>query len=512
MLFQTAKNVVIDLTICFCSSTHHSSVCQCNSKPLIWKRLEKDLLLGTSKQTAWLFFALKELKEVDTDEVVITDIKICEDSPSNTTNETWVRRPGGIWLLRAKFTGDEQQYVTEIDILFGSDAVDPRPRWTIIQSPLRLNTKLEGLVAKLTIRRNGPAPAQPCLPLRANEDDKFKIVQFSDTHVVTGVGLCKDASDANGQPLPESEADPFTARLMSEILDVEKPDLVLLTGDQLHHDIADSQSAMFKVFAPMIERQIPYAAVFGNHDDEGTNALSRMAQMALLQKLPFSLAQPGPHEVDGAGNYYLVIYDHTTSSIPVSTLYFLDSHGQIPSNIKDPDYEAIKPTQIEWFTKTSQSLRKKREEQDSHNSPAYHLSLAFWHIPLPEYTDPNLSIIGGQRHEPTEGPSVNSHFYDALVKEGVVAVGCGHDHVNDFCGLLPAKGTTTTGPWLCHSGTCGFGGYCSYGTERYHRRARVWEIDTTTGSLKSWKRVEYVGGRVDEIVLVEKGVVVPPHQ
>jgi predicted phosphodiesterase len=59
------------------------------------------------------------------------------------------------------------------------------------------------------------------------------------------------------------------------ILDVEKPDLTVLTGDQLHHDNLDSQSALFKVVAPMIERSIPYAAVFGNHDDEGTYALSR---------------------------------------------------------------------------------------------------------------------------------------------------------------------------------------------------------------------------------------------
>ena len=93
--------------------------------------------------------------------------------------------------------------------------------------------------------------------------------------MVTGVGVCKDAIDAYGQPLPESEADPLTIDFLGGILDVEKPDLVILTGDQLHHDISDSQSALFKVVAPLIERSIPFAAVFGNHDDEGTYALSR---------------------------------------------------------------------------------------------------------------------------------------------------------------------------------------------------------------------------------------------
>jgi predicted phosphodiesterase len=67
-------------------------------------------------------------------------------------------------------------------------------------------------------------------------------------------------------------------------LDVEKPDLVILTGDQLHHDILDSQSALFKVVAPLIERSIPYAVVFGNHDDEGTYTLSRESIFFIAHK------------------------------------------------------------------------------------------------------------------------------------------------------------------------------------------------------------------------------------
>ena len=55
--------------------------------------------------------------------------------------------------------------------------------------------------------------------------------------MVTGVGVCKDAIDAHGKYLPESEADPLTVNFIGRILDVEKPDLVVLTGDQLHYRI-----------------------------------------------------------------------------------------------------------------------------------------------------------------------------------------------------------------------------------------------------------------------------------
>jgi DNA repair exonuclease SbcCD nuclease subunit len=122
------------------------------------------------------------------------------------------------------------------------------------------------------------------MPLRVKDDGKFKIVQISDTHMVTGVGVCKDAIDAHGKPLPERAADSLTVNFLGGILDVEKPDFVILTGDQLHHDILDSQSTLFKVVAPLIERSIPYAAVFGNHDDEGTYALSRESFFFIAHK------------------------------------------------------------------------------------------------------------------------------------------------------------------------------------------------------------------------------------
>jgi len=93
--------------------------------------------------------------------------------------------------------------------------------------------------------------------------------------MVTGVGVCKDAIDIHGNHLPESEADPLTLNFTGKVLDAEKPDLVVLTGDQLHHDILDSQTALFKVVAPIIERSMPFAAVFGNHDSEGNHTLSR---------------------------------------------------------------------------------------------------------------------------------------------------------------------------------------------------------------------------------------------
>lgn len=231
--------------------------------------------------------------------------------------------------------------------------------------------------------------------------------------------------------------------------------------------------------------------------------------MRLLQGLPSSLCEFGPNEVDGVGNFHIQVLARDPSKTPLATLYFLDSHGQISSQTKNPDYDYIRQSQIKWFKRTSRSIREICESTGEDGR--FYLSLAFFHIPFPEFADSSLEIRSGHRREPTEGPGYNSRFYDALVEEGVSALGCGHDHVNDFCALLPRnvqQGSSRPGPWLCYGGGSGFGGYCSYGKERYHRRMRVWQLDTETGSLRTWKRVEYAADRVDETLLVDKGAAV----
>ncbi|KAF2767940.1 Metallo-dependent phosphatase, partial [Teratosphaeria nubilosa] len=343
--------------------------------------------------------------------------------------------------------------------------------------------------------------------LRANVDGKFKILQISDTHMSSEPRLCNDAIDADGHVRAPFEADPQTQAFISEVLDVEKPDLVVLTGDQLHHDILDSERVLRKVLDPIIEKGVKWAAVFGNHDDEGGFSVVGEAQMEIMEGLPGSLCASGPGSVEGVGNYYVQVCGQAGDE-RVATLFLLDSHGQVKSGVKEPDWDYIRPSQIYWFRRTSQELRQTRRPGSKHQS------LVFFHIPIPEFADDDrLTIASGHRGEPTEGPSFNSHFYDALAEEGVVAVGCGHDHVNDFCALRKARVEGGDGaskaqrPWLCHCGGSGFGGYGSHGGRYYHRRMRVWELDTETAGLMTWKRVEYVDGPVDEIVLMKGGII-----
>lgn len=275
-IFPTASycvpTVVTDLDINFGAETNHPSDSVANSGR--WRRIKKELYLHMAEKTAWLYVAEAKVNELTADDQVVMDVKVGGQCPGNSSETSWERRLGTIWLLRSNHNGENHRAVTSVDVLFGEDAVDLRPQWTLSQTPFQLGAMNEIPVARLSVRHGSETVGtQP--KLKAGRKGIFKIVQISDTHMVTGPGVCKDAIDANGQPLPPSQADPLTVNFLGRVLDAERPDLVVLTGDQIHHDIPDSQSALFKVVAPVIERSIPYAAVFGNHDDEGAYALSR---------------------------------------------------------------------------------------------------------------------------------------------------------------------------------------------------------------------------------------------
>lgn len=99
----------------------------------------------------------------------------------------------------------------------------------------------------------------------------------------------------------------MTTTLLGRMLDAEKPDMVVFTGDQLNGGGStwDTKSVLAKFAVAVTERQIPWAAVFGEHDDE--DGAFKDEQIKLLQGLPYSLVERGPKDVHGVGNYVLKV-------------------------------------------------------------------------------------------------------------------------------------------------------------------------------------------------------------
>ncbi|AEO63221.1 uncharacterized protein THITE_2108159 [Thermothielavioides terrestris NRRL 8126] len=524
-----AGTVVTDITLTTCSSLNLFSSCKLD--PAVWHRIDKELYLNKGMfSSAYLHVQRKREEELTAEDKVVVDVSVGRLDPSVAEEEKkgkwtgkgqqehggkgeddgkeiregkWESRPGGLWVKRSNKRGvsDSKDAVTGVDVLFGDDAVEARPGWSFTGTALLLDAGSGVPPAHVTIRR-GPEekPYQPAPKI--GENGRFKIVQLADLHLSTGVGRCRDAlpEDWNGG---KCEADPRTLDFVAKVLEEERPNLVVLSGDQVNGGTApDAQTAIFKYAQLLIKHKIPYVSIFGNHDDEGS--MSRSAQMDLIEKLPYSLSKAGPLDVDGVGNYYIEVLARGSSGHSAITVYLLDTHSYSPNERKYPGYDWIKKSQIDWFRSTAQGLKKKHKEYTHH-----HMDVAFIHIPLPEYVSPNLTLVGDWK-EPSTAPAYNSGFYDALVEEGVVMVSCGHDHVNEYCALSRAEDGTPA-LWMCHAGAAGFGGYAGYGG--FHRKIRVFDFDMNEARITTWKRVEYgpdADSRIEELMLVDAGKVVAP--
>src|SRR5262245_35510295 len=127
--------------------------------------------------------------------------------------------------------------------------------------------------------------------LRFRADGTFTIVQFTDLHFTAT------------EPMDDQ-----TVALMAQVLAAEQPDLVVLTGDVIDGGRCPDPAAAWRMaVSPIVAKGLPWAAVFGNHDDEGR--LDRIALMALQQSIPGCLSQRGPSPMTGVGNYVLRVLD-----------------------------------------------------------------------------------------------------------------------------------------------------------------------------------------------------------
>lgn len=414
---------ITDVTITTCSSINLFSSCKLD--PATWSRVEKDLYLNTAwASSAYVQVERKKEEDLLPSDKVVIDLKISRLLPRTASDfeddgPQWEKRPGGIWLKRTakRHASDSGNAITAVDVLFGADAVEPRTHWELKDTPLLLDSLTEGLETRITVQKGHPPKEKKPVP-RINENGRFKIMQVADLHLSTGLGECRDPIPAEPVAGQKCDADPRTVEFIERLLDEERPDLVVLTGDQVNGETSpDVQTSLFKAVHLFVDRKIPYAAIFGNHDDEGN--LNRQQQMSILEELPYSLSSAGPDEVDGVGNYIVEVNGRGKSTHSALTLYLLDTHAYSPDEREFHGYNWIQPSQIQWFRGTAEALKDKH-----HKYTHLHMNMAFIHIPLPEYRETG-NYFKGNWAEPPTAPGYNSGFRDALVEQGALFVSCG---------------------------------------------------------------------------------------
>ncbi|MNI01698.1 3',5'-cyclic adenosine monophosphate phosphodiesterase CpdA [compost metagenome] len=310
-------------------------------------------------------------------------------------------------------------------------------------------------------------------PLYFRHDHTFTIVQFTDIHWKDG-----------------GPADRLSRDLMEVVLEKEKPDFVMFTGDVIYSaDVPDGASfcrdplQAFRDAVSVVEqRAIPWGVVFGNHDTE--KYITREELMEEVTKITYTVAEAGPWEIEGVGNYTLPILN--SDNKPAAVLYCLDS-GSYPNDPSIKGYNWIHQNQIQWYMQQSRELAES-------NQGVVLPALAFIHIPLPEYrTVWEQEVCYGNKFENVCCSQVQSGMFAAMLeRQDVKGVFCGHDHVNDYWGELHGIGL--------YYGRAS--GYNTYGREGFERGARVIRMFEGQSKIESWIRL------ADGSVITEQ----PEHQ
>lgn len=288
--------------------------------------------------------------------------------------------------------------------------------------------------------------------LKFNANGKFKIVQFTDVHYIYN-----------------DERSAVSIERINQVLDAEKPDLVMFTGDVIYGKPAEE--GMRTVLNIVSERKIPFGVVFGNHDDE--QGLSRTELLKIIRSIPYNLTD-SVAGIAGVTNFILPVKS-SDGKKNAAVLYCMDSNSY--SQIKGiGGYDYIRTNQIEWYKDNS---RRFTAQNGGFPVPSY----AFFHIALPEYNQAASSedaILYGVRKERACAPQLNSGLFTAMKEMGdMKGMFVGHDHDNDYAvywkGLLLAYGRYT-------------GGNTVY--NHLPNGARVIELDEKAPEFKTWIRLK----------------------
>lgn len=266
-----------------------------------------------------------------------------------------------------------------------------------------------------------------------------------------------------------------TIAAVKQMIGKTNPDFVFFCGDITagRSEKEEFERLLSDIVTPIEEKNIPWAHVFGNHDQ--SPGLEKPYQERVFESYPHCVSMAGPEELPGVGNYYLPILgkdnkakfllwaldsmqDYQYQSDPVAYNFNPYFDLLMPSRImsrSDSDY--VRFEQVMWYYTESQKL----EREEACKIP----SIMLLHIPLYEFNailqNPDRTVMKGEYNETVSCSEVNSGLFAAVLQRGdVKGIYCGHDHTNTFegtyCGI--------------RMGFCGSCGYACYGLKDFDPR------------------------------------------
>lgn len=250
-----------------------------------------------------------------------------------------------------------------------------------------------------------PYAEQKTVTLEAGEED-FRILVLTDVHrknhgtfaAELGINYLLD----------------FVSELaIDKLVEKTDPDLILVLGDTVLTQRNDIET---QKFADMMDGYgIPWAPVFGNHDDEGRADKAALAE--IYESSEYCLFDYGPDGLHGAGNYVIEIVRNGETA---HALFMMDSGS---SKEFEAGTAGINDAQVQWYAWNMAAF-----ESEYGYKPA---NMAFFHIPTLAYTQID-EYIAGYRYEASCNENSGDVILEAMLENNGTHVFVGHDHANNF--------------------------------------------------------------------------------
>ena len=270
-------------------------------------------------------------------------------------------------------------------------------------------------------------PLNTARSIKFNSNGKLKIMHVTDTHI-------------------EDENINYSLVLIARGCDIEKPDIVVVTGDNVlnYDDVEKTKSYIARFMKIFSDRGIPVAITFGNHDSE-RGPLSRRELMAYYNTFDCSVTNDNGTELSETGTFNVPVLSSDGSEMKYN-LWVLDS-GDYDT---EGHYGCMSAEDVEWYKQKSDLITKENGKKI--------YSLAFQHIIVPEVYDVLKKVKGHKLYSFSHMYNKNDYYmfdpnqvnfgtlnetpccgypnygqFEAMVEKGdVLGVFSGHDHTNAF--------------------------------------------------------------------------------
>jgi hypothetical protein len=269
------------------------------------------------------------------------------------------------------------------------------------------------------------------------------VLQLTDTQIIDGSQLPPGASSGDKITYAPEKIPQYCYDYITEIVTQTKPDFIIMTGDIIYGKYDDNGSVFNALIELMEGFQIPWAPVFGNHDNE--SAMGVDWQCEQLENAKYCLFEQ--KELTGNGNYSVGLMQGRELK---RVFYMMDTNGcsnasaQSLSNGHTVTAVGFGLDQIEWYT--NQITRIKELSPETKISFAYHIQQAVFGEAYAKYgfdqskkeqgifidyaenrAEGDFGYIGRQMKTAWDG---SKKIFEGMKQLGVDSIFVGHEHCN----------------------------------------------------------------------------------